>query len=50
MSRLKIDLIFPCGFEIHKEVCTGFFTEYQGGNWDIDGCPLHGKKCKKVKL
>ena len=42
MAYLKIE--FPCGYKMSVSSFTlSFNTE-----WIENGCPLHGKKCKKV--
>ncbi len=46
MTRINLELKFPCGYEIKESVSTWF------GDISLDDlpdeCPIHGKKCVKV--
>jgi len=51
MSRLKLDVEFPCGYKLSLEAEGGLLTIPQIDNIEdkIKQCPLHGKNCKKGK-
>ncbi len=47
MSKMKIDVEFPCGYKLKVDMEGGWFTvpAVEG----IDKCPLHGKECPPKK-
>ena len=46
MTKLKIEVQFPCGYKLKFEV-NGFLLRDFSGLPCIEECPIHGKKCKK---
>ncbi len=48
MAKAKIDVKFPCGYEMKIDVDGGWFSDpiIEGLG---DKCPLHGKDCPPSK-
>ena len=41
----EINVEYPCGFKMH--IKAGMFDMVSGELGDRNGCPLHGKNCKR---
>ncbi|KKN69599.1 hypothetical protein LCGC14_0439020 [marine sediment metagenome] len=46
MAKVKVEEEYPCGYKYSIEV-SSIFLESDFDGKDDEGCPLHGKKCKR---